>query len=340
MTELGARPQPTLEAVAARAGVSRATVSRVVNGSPRVSDTARRAVERAVEELGYVPNPAARSLVTRRTQSLALVIAEPEDRLFTDPFFAGIVRGVSRALAQAEHQLVLLMRRADAEHQRVERYLGNGHVDGVMIVSLHGDDPLPARLERRGVPVVVGGRPQRAGALRYVDVDNAGGARSAVEHLLALGRERIATITGPPDMAASADRYEGYRRALGGAGLAVDGDLVVAGTFEQDSGSEAMHALLARRPDVDAVFAASDLMAAGALAALHAAGRRVPDDVALVGFDDTFVARSTQPPLTTVRQPIERMGAEMARLVLAAVEGRAVPDHVLLPTELVVRESA
>lgn len=340
MTGLRAAGQPTLEAVAARAGVSRATVSRVVNGSPRVSEAARRAVERAVEELGYVPNHAARSLVTRRTQSLALVIAEPEDRLFTDPFFAGIVRGVSRELARAEHQLVLLMRRSDAEHERLERYLGNGHVDGVMIVSLHGDDPLPARLERRSVPVVMGGRPQRTGSLRYVDVDNVEGARSAVGRLLELGRRRIATITGPPDMAASADRFEGYRLALAGAGLAVDDELVVGGTFERDSGADAMGTLLRRCPDVDAVFAASDLMAAGALATLEAAGRGVPDDVALVGFDDTFVARSTRPQLTTVRQPIERMGAEMARLLLAAVEGRALPDHVLLPTELVVRESA
>lgn len=334
-----ARAQPTLEAVAERAGVSRATVSRVVNASPRVSDAARRAVEEAIDELGYVPNRAARSLVTRRTDSIALVVNEPADRLFSDPFFAGIVRGVARTLAEGDLQLVLLMRDGGPDTRRLERYLSRSHIDGALIVSLHGRDPLPGRLAARGIPLVLGGRPRTGRDLPYVDVDNTGGARTAVSHLLERGRRRIATVTGPLDMAVGADRLAGYEQALASAGLPFEEDLVEAGRFDEASGSDAMRALLARRDDLDAVFAASDLMAAGVLGVLHQHGRSVPGDVAVVSFDDTAVARSCRPPLTSVHQPIEEFGATMTRLLLGIIRGERHPDRVLLPTDLVVRAS-
>lgn len=335
-----ARTQPTLEAVAERAGVSRATVSRVINASPRVSDAARQAVEEAIDALGYVPNRAARTLVTRRNDSVALVVNEPADRLFSDPFFAGIVRGVARALAERDLQLVLLMRHGGPESRRLERYLSRSHIDGALIVSLHGRDPLPDRLAAQGVPVVLGGRPQDGGALPYVDVDNVGGARTAVAHLLARGRRRIATVTGPLDMAVGQDRLAGYEQALASAGLPPEADLVAGGTFDEASGAVAMRGLLERRADLDAVFAASDLMAAGALAVLHEHGRSVPGDVAVVSFDDTAVARSCQPALTSVHQPIEEFGAAMTRLLAGILRGEPHPDRMLLPTELVVRSSS
>jgi DNA-binding LacI/PurR family transcriptional regulator len=331
----------TLEEVASRAGVSRATVSRVVNGSPRVSPDIRRDVEAAIAELSYVPNRAARSLVTRRSGSVGVVITEPTGRLFSDPFFPRLLRGVSASLSARDVQLVLLMPASFAESERTADYLAAGHVDGALLVSLHGDDPLPARIAAAGIPTVVVGRPLRASAASYVDVDNRGGARSAVDHLISGGRRVIATIAGPADMVASTDRLAGYREAVIEGGLGTDPSLEATADFTQDGGAAAMERLLAGRPDIDAVFAASDLMAAGAMSVLDAAGRRVPQDVAVVGYDDSPVASTARPQLTSVRQPIEEMGHETARLLIDLVEGSdRVPRRVILATELVRRASS
>jgi DNA-binding LacI/PurR family transcriptional regulator len=330
--------RPTLEKVAARAGVSRATVSRVVNGSTRVAPQIRDAVQRAVDELGYVPNLAARSLVTQRTDSIALVVSEPPTRVFSDdPFFSGIIRGVSQELEAVDKQLVLMLAGSVPSHDRVERYAAAGHVDGVLVASLHGADPLPGTLARKGIPVVCGGRPLGRSQLHYVDMDNVGGAASAVRHLLAGGRQRIATIAGPQDMNAGIDRLAGYRDALR------DSDrrsIVAVGDFTRESGSQTMRQLLEDDPALDAVFVASDMMAMGAMRALREAGRRVPDDVAVVGFDDVDNARYTEPPLTTVRQPTIEMGRQMVRLLVALAAGEPVVAPVMLPTELIVRGSA
>ena len=331
----------TLEEVARIAGVSRATVSRVVNGNPRVAPDVRRSVERAVDRLGYVPNPAARSLVTRRSQSIALVIAEPAGRLFEDPFFPRLLRGIGASLSSRELQLVLLMPQSPQEESRAERYLSAGHVDGALLASLHGEDPLPAALTGRGVPVVVGGRPPLGADVSYVDVDNVQGARSATEHLVGIGRRVVATVSGPPDMSAGFDRLVGYHQALEAAGRTVDKALEAAGDFTQKGGADAMRRILDARPDIDAVFVASDLMAAGALQVLRAAGRRIPEDVAVVGFDDSSIAETTDPPLSSVRQPIEEMGREMVRLLLGhAADPGAVPRKVILATQLVRRRSS
>ena len=235
-----------------------------------MSPAARRGVEAAIEQLGYVPNRAARSLVTRRSESFGLVITEPTGRLFSDPFFPRVLRGISLELTARDLQLVLLMPNSPADVRRTGDYLSAGHVDGAVLVSLHGDDPLPSRLSKAGIPLVLVGRPPRGIVASYVDVDNRQGARSAVEHLIAGGRQVIATITGPTDMPAGTDRLAGYRDAIAEAGLTADPGLEARGDFTQASGVEAMTALLAARPDIDAVFAASDLMAAGALSVLSA----------------------------------------------------------------------
>jgi DNA-binding LacI/PurR family transcriptional regulator len=332
--------RPTLDQVAERAGVGRGTVSRVINGSPQVSEHTRRAVEAAVAELGYVPNLAARALVTRRTDAVALVISESEERVFSEPFFAGVVRGISAGVSAAGRQLVLAL--AAGEERPLERYLTPQHVDGVLLVSLHGDDPLPELLRTRGLPVVLGGRPPCGYAGAYIDVDNVGGAKAGVAHLVARGRKRIATISGPRDMGAGQDRLAGYRAALAAACLEEDPGLVVEGDFSEVSGLQAMRSLLAGHPDLDAVFAANDLMAIGALRALRDAGRRVPEDVAVVGFDDSPLSRVTDPPLSTVRQPVEEMGREMAEMLLRLISGAHgdIQQSAVLPTELVVRASS
>ncbi|MFA9446444.1 LacI family DNA-binding transcriptional regulator [Egicoccus sp. AB-alg6-2] len=335
--------------MAARAGVSRSTVSRVVTGHPRVSPEARLAVESAVAELGYQPNRAARSLATRRTGTVALVVREPEERVFDEPFFAGIVRGVSRAMARTDLQLVLLLAGAEPAAPdgvdtdalaRVERYLLGGHADGALLLSLHADDPLPGRLRAAGLPVVVGGRPPKDDAIvSWVDADNRGGGALATGHLLRRGRTTVGVLTGPADMVAARDRLAGFRDARRDAGRAPAPELEETGDFTRAGGARAMARLLRRVPDLDGVVVASDLAALGALQALAAAGRKVPADVAVVGFDDSLVAASAQPPLTTVRQPVEQLGVRMVELLGTQLAGDPALRHEILPTELVVRAS-
>ncbi|MGW0121222.1 LacI family DNA-binding transcriptional regulator [Streptomyces sp. NPDC003327] len=335
--------RPTLEEVAARAGVGRGTVSRVINGSPKVSEQAKAAVERAVAELGYVPNRAARALAGSRTDAVALVIPETEARLFAEPYFLDIIRGVSSELADADKQLLLTLIRSDQERQRFEQYLAAQRVDGVLLVSVHGDDPLPDQVRALGLPAVLNGRRTEDESVAFVDSDNTGAGRTAVAHLAARGRRAVATITGPLDMYGARCRLAGYREGLAEAGLTADEALVATGDYTEEGGRRAMRALLERRPDLDAVFAASDVMAAGARAVLREAGRRVPEDVALVGVDDSAVARLMDPPLTSVRQPIEEMGRAMARILLQEIAAPSGPDEQprrMLPTELVVRASS
>ena len=336
MTSAG-RERPTLEKVALLAGVSRATVSRVVNGSTTVAPEIRSAVERAVQELGYVPNPAARSLVTQRTDSYALVVPEPASRVFSDDmFFPGIIRGVSQELEAADKQLVLMLATSATSHDRIERYALGQHVDGVMMASMHGADPLPATLARMGIPVVASGRPLGRTPVPYIDVDHAGGVREAVRRLLDAGRTRIATIAGPQDMVAGLERLDGYRSALRDSRCR---SIVAVGDFTRESGVKAMRQLLDDDPQLDAVFVASDLMAEGALRTLRQTGRRVPDDVAVIGFDDVEIARYTEPPLTTVRQPINEIGRHLVRQLLRLAVGEEIEPALILPTELIVRES-
>ncbi|MFG3011244.1 LacI family DNA-binding transcriptional regulator [Streptomyces cinerochromogenes] len=339
--------RPTLEEVAARAGVGRGTVSRVINGSPRVSDATRAAVEAAVAELGYVPNTAARALAANRTDAIALVVPEPETRFFAEPYFSDMLRGVGAELADTEMQLLLIFAGSDRERQRLAQYLAAHRVDGVLLVSVHADDPLPDLLSQLEIPAVISGPRSAAESLTSVDSDNYGGARSAVEHLLGRGRRRIAHITGRLDVYGAQRRVDGYRDALRDAGHPADDLLVVPGDFTEEGGRRAMQLLLSRHPDLDAVFAGSDVMAAGARQVLREAGRRIPDDVALVGYDDSAIARHMDPPLTSVRQPIQEMGRAMIDLLQTEIADRRPPAsrgldrrRAVLPTELVVRASS
>ncbi|MDO8105841.1 LacI family DNA-binding transcriptional regulator [Isoptericola sp. b441] len=347
-----ARPRrPSLEDVAARAGVSRATVSRVVNGATTVDSTIAARVDRAVHELGYQPNLSARALVNRRTDTLALIASESDTRVFGDPFFSRIVQGATLEAGAAGMQLVLFMPQERTELERAERYVRSGAVDGALLISQHeADVRLPETLSRAGVPVVIGGRPFNEDLdVPFVDNDNVTGGRLAARRLVAIGRRRIGTITGSKDMTAGIDRLAGFRAELGEA---FRPDLVEQGEFTQDSGLAAAQRLLERAPDVDAIFAASDLMALGAIQVLHRTGRRVPEDVAVVGFDDIQVAASAAPPLTTIRQQTALQGRAMVRLLLArtrpdlelpplpGLPGPATASHLVLPVELVERASA
>lgn len=342
---------PTLEDVARLAGVSRATASRAINGGDRVSPQSLVAVEQAVTALGYTPNRAARSLVTRRTDSIALVVPEQGGRIVSDPFFARSLEGFSSALEETDYQLVLLTARKPGDSERMLRYLRNGHVDGALVLSHHQGDALTSGLSMSSLPCVFGGRPLRdTHQLNYVDVDNRGGAKLAVEHLVARGRRRIATIAGPSDMAAGIDRLEGWREAMLEAGLA--DDLVVESDFTVVGGDAAAERLLSEHPDIDAIFAASDPMALGALRAMTAAGRQVPDDVALVGFDNTDDSLASHPGLSTIDHPVTQMAEAMAEILLhilgasgeKAVAKTKTADQLVvqrtLPVSLVIRETS
>jgi DNA-binding LacI/PurR family transcriptional regulator len=276
-----------------------------------------------------------------RTGSIAFIVCEEGARVFSDPFFARVLRGASNELSPAGLQLLLLMVRSPEDYQSAAvRYLRRGHVDGALLASMHGRHPID--LDGISVPVMFCGCPIGADTtnLSYVDADNRGGAERAVRHLLKSGRQAIATIAGPRDMTVGVDRLAGYRSALVDADRFEPG-LVAYGDFSQSSGDHATQLLLDRRPDVDAIFCASDLMAAGALRALRRGGRRVPDDVAVIGFDDSPIARQTDPQLTTVRQPIEEMGSLLARELLTLINAStAHRRRAVLDTQLVVRESA
>lgn len=338
----GARP--TLEEVAARAGVSRATASRVLRGETNVSDEAREAVRAAAREISYTPNLAARSLVTGRSDSVAFLVDESQERMFSDPFFLGMLRSAQVAVAEAGLQLVFTMTSRREDHERFLSYAAGGHVDGVLLMSLHGQDSLPLQLEKLGIPTVLSGRPlSRSRSLYYVDADNVDGARIATRHLLGSGRRVVATVTGPQDMCAGQDRLAGYQLALADAGVRYDERLVVDGEFSANGGYAAMLRVLEQRPEVDGVFAASDLAAIGAIRALEQSGRRVgrgPGEVSVVGFDDIRDAEGHRPPLTTVRQPIAEMGTTMTLRLLQRLTGEAPPRATVLPVTLVLRETA
>ncbi|WP_210592376.1 LacI family DNA-binding transcriptional regulator [Streptomyces sp. GESEQ-35] len=329
--------QPTLGEVALRAGVSVGTVSRVINNRRHVSNKARQAVESAVAELGYVPNMAARSLASQRRGAVVLAISSDDPALFANLFFAEVITGVNAVIEDTDLELLLVLAASERGRARLARILRSRGADGVMLLALRENDPLAKVAEAGGVPVVHGGRPLDRPPRWYVDADNRGGARQAVEYLISTGRRAIATVTGPLDMHAGVSRYLGFREAVALAGL--KDHRVAHADFSEADGAAATARLLDEHPDLDAVFVASDAMAAGALRVLRERGRAVPEDVAVVGFNDILTARHTQPTLTTIHQPIVALGREMTRMLVRVLDGEE-PTPLILPTELVIRGSA
>ncbi|MEW9549770.1 LacI family DNA-binding transcriptional regulator [Nonomuraea sp. NPDC050783] len=339
---------PTLEDVARAAGVSRATVSRVVNGIRNVDSALQESVRRAIADTGYVPNRAARSLVTRRAGSVALVVSGAGEegaehafpgRVLTDPFFGRVIGGVAGFLRPRGVHPVLMFAETARARAEVLAFLRQGEADGAVLVSTHAEDPLPELLAEAGLPAALFARPARPVPISYVDVDHRAGAKLAADHLLARGRRRIGTISGPLDVPAARARLAGFRDAM-----AAHGHPYVPcaeGGFTYHSGEAAMERLLAEHPGLDGVFVANDLMAQGALPVLRHHGRAVPRDVGVVGFDDSSAATACRPALTTVRHPVEDMAAELARLLLEHVErpGRR-PTSVIFEPALVVRDSS
>jgi LacI family transcriptional regulator len=330
---------PTLEEIAEIAQVSRSTVSRVINRSPNVNPKTRQRVEEVVRSLGFQPNRAARSLAGGRTQVIGLVIPMGVGRLFSDPYFPILIQSVASACNSIDHSVMLWLAEPEVERRTIGQILYNGLIDGVIVSSSLIDDPLVHTLSNSKMPFVLIGRSISGLDVSYVDVDNVEGARLVVDHLLQGGRRRIATISGPQNMIAGCDRYEGYRKALQDWGLPVNPDLVLDGGFSEDASSQAMLQLLEKGPD--AVFAASDIMAQGALRVLQSQGVRIPEDIALTGFDDMPFAERLDPSLTTIRQPIQKTGTVAVEILIDLINNPGSSKRqIILPTELIVRDSS
>lgn len=328
----------TIVEIAKHAGVSRSTVSRVINDDPNVNAETRQRVRAVLQKMNFHPNAAARGLAAGRTRILGLVIPMGVATLFADPYFPQLIQGISTACNQYDYSTMLWLAEPEYERRMIQQIVSSGLIDGVIVASALNNDPVVEALRARRIPFVLVGRHPSHADITYVDVDNRLAARDAVFYLLRLGYQRVATITGPHNMIAGVDRLDGYKDALRARGLIANPAFIVEGDFTEGGGYEAMQRLLEQNPD--AVFAASDAMALGAMRALREAGKKIPDDVALVGFDDLPIAGRTEPPLTTVRQHIQRAGFVAAETLIDLITDKdKAPRHLILPTELVIRDS-
>jgi len=339
-----ARAGMTLEGIARLAGVSRSTVSRVVNDDPKVNAATRERVWQIIKEHDFHPNTAARALARRRNQIIGVVIPQTLTTVFSDPYFSILIQGIAAACEERDYYLMLslIVRKADDTFRHLVR---GGHVDGLIVASATTEDHFVTRLLANHFPFVLIGRAPERTDIITIDADNVRGAGMAAQHLARMGYTRIATITGPLNMVAAIDRREGYLAGLRSVGLEAPPYYIQEGDWSEWSGQRAMKALLEASPPPQAVFVASDSMAIGALKAIRAAGLRVPDDIALVGFDDIPLASAVEPPLTTVRQPIDRLGYLAASTLIDLLQANPATNesigahHIVLPTELVVRAS-
>lgn len=329
---------PNLEDIARHSGVSRSTVSRVINNDPNVNEKTRAQVQTVIRQLNFQPNLAARSLASGRTRVLGLVIPQGVAYIFTEPYFSILIQGIAQTCNALDHSIMLWLAEPDYERRTIQQILHGGLIDGVIVSSMLTEDAIVKALIEAQKPFMLIGRHPTQPNVNYVDADNLGGAREATRHLLALGHRRIGLITGPLNTIASLDRQQGYTEALREMQIEVAPSLIIESDYTEVGGYASAQQLL--KEDVTAIFAVSDTMAKGALQAIQAAGQRVPDDVAVVGFDDMSFAAQLQPPLTTVRQPISQLGERAVMSLIALLhQPENGPQQIILPTELVIRAS-
>jgi len=333
-----ARRRPTIEDVARLAGVSRGTVSRAINGGRNVRPAVLDKVNAAIDALGYSVNQAARNLAQGRTGSIAFVISDREESLFEDPNFGLFARVFSRELRKTGRHLLITTAQGEQEENLLGDYLTLGHVDGALLALTHEEEPLLGRLLPYRLPLVVLGKPLGfEDAFSWVAIDDEKAACTVARYLAGRVDGPVGTVTGPLHTSSGRERLDGCKRALGGR---FRPDLVATGDWSLRSGHLGAERLLAREPGLRGLFVASDLMAVGAIGALRKAGRRVPEDVAVVGFDNSAAATMVEPALTTMRNPIEQTALEALRILDGQIAGRARrPVHVLLSSELVERGS-
>jgi LacI family transcriptional regulator len=329
----------TLEDIARKAGVSRSTVSRVINGHPNVSESVRQRVSQVIRKTGYHPNVAARSLASQRSWMIGLVLPRSVSAFFTDPYYHHLTQGIAQACNLYDYTLGLFLIGSREDEEKIfPRISHRGSLDGILLQSGQSGDQLASRLINSKIPLVIVGRPFNPDSASYIDVDNVDAAYGATVHLIRQGRQRVAFISGPENLTVSIDRKQGYLKALNERGRVVEPSLMVQGEFTEASGYHAMRQLLPAKPD--AVFVASDSMAFGAMRAVSEAGLKIPGDVALVGFDDLPVTAPSKPSLTTVRQPVLQFGTLAVEILIDVIEnGLQPPRRLTLTTELIVRDS-
>jgi LacI family transcriptional regulator len=329
----------TLEDIAKQAGVSRSTVSRVINDYPHVREHVRKRVLQIIQSTGYHPNAAARTLASQRSWTIGFVLPRSVSSFFTDPYFPRFTQGVAQACNQNNYTLGLFLVGTKEDEEKIfPRISRKGLLDGILVQSGQTGDQLIERLANSNIPLVIAGRPFHCNDVNYIDVDNINAAYNATSHLILLGYKRIGMIAGPTNTTVGLDRREGYVKALIERGRNFDESLFIEGDFTEESGYYAMKRMLDDKPD--AVFAASDIMAIGAMRAARETGFSIPDDIAFVGFDDLPIATLLKPRLTTVRQPVHQFGIKAVEILIDLIENGVTPTRrIILETELIVRES-
>jgi len=328
----------TLEEIAKIAGVSRSTVSRVVNNNPRVKDATREKVKDVIREVKFQPSTAARRLAGGKSNIIGLVIPMGVARLFTDPYFPILLQSVSATCNTNNLTVMLWLAEPDQKRTLINQILNYDILDGVIVSSMSVNDPIISNLAKSHIPFVLVGRPPKENNIHFVDIDNKEGARKIVSHLIKSGKKRIGTITGKQNMLVSLDRLAGYRQALTDAGIEVIPELILDGNFTDLGGYSCTHALLPKK--IDAIFAASDFMALGVLRALKETGAKIPEEIAVVGFDDAPFAPTTTPPLTTIHQPTDQLGSRAVELLVSLINNNhPSPNSVTIPVDIVFRDS-
>ena len=332
----------TISEIAQLAGVSKATVSRVLNGYPHISAEVRQQVQKVITETGFQPNNVARLLATDRSNMIGLVIPTgPQAVLsvFTDPYFPTLTQGISQVANQNHLTLALfIFHSAQEGREKFKSILTTGLLDGLVITADRKDDYYISVLNEYEMPFVLIGRLKNMDNVTSIDTDNFGGGYMATKHLIDLGYRRIGTVSSKQNFSGEA-RYDGYRRALEKHNIPFNERLVAFGDYSLDSGYNGTQQIIPEKPE--AVFAASDTMALGAIRALREAGLYVPNDVAVVGYDDLPPAIQSDPQLTTIQQPIEETGRLAVETLIELIDNRSLPPrHVILPNQLIVRASS
>ncbi len=330
----------TLDDIAALAGVSRSTVSRVVNEHPSVKKDVRQRVLGIIEEHHFHPNAAARTLAMQRSWTIGLILPHSVSTFFTDPYYPNLLMGIAKACNLYGYTLALFLVSTKEDEENVFPRVGRkGFLDGVIVQSgHHGDQGAIGRMVDKKIPLVVLGRPVRSDNVTYIDIDNINAVKSAVTYLYQTGCRKIATITGPIDSTVGIDRLEGYRQAIKEQNGLLDENLVVEGNFTETGGYLAMQKLLPLHPD--GVFAASDVMAAGAMKAIEEASLRIPEDISIIGFDDLPMPSYGSNQLSTIRQDVPELGLKSVENLIELIEDESIPPHhILMGTELIIRKS-
>jgi DNA-binding LacI/PurR family transcriptional regulator len=328
---------PTLEMVATRAGVSRSTVSRVINYPARVPARVVSAVHKAIDELGYVPNQAARSLASHRALTIALIVPQDTARFFADPYYSSVIPGITGYLSTTDYTLSLLIA-SEADAEKTRRYLLSGNIDGALVLSHRTQDQLYVEVAHI-LPMIFAGRPTGYDGdhLHVFDIDNTTTARVATQRLIDEGRRRIAGIAGPQDIASGIDRLAGWRRAMLEAGQA--DDILEFSDWSVDGGAEAMRRILDRGIPFDGLFVASAQIASGAMDVLRSRGHSIPTDVSVTTIDNDHYASGANPPLTTMEQPTSELGARISETLVRLIAGEDIPNLTIMPTRLIERAS-